>query len=301
MYALTSLLMVRYHYAEHQLVPLERWLQGVIWFFALGTAIFPIPLGLFNNVFQVCWFSAYPAGCQETWQYGEENATCTRGDNAGLYGIIFTVFPIWTCIFAGIVIMCLMFLSVRNVEKRVSRYAGSVTVTPTPSSKRTSASHTGNANAQQSQTSCEMSINNPTTYHQVNRQRSRAVARQAIFYISAFVLTYSLDLVNGMFWYTSGTYIPPLDVCAYILLPLQGLFNFMIFSSSRQTMKTPEGRLLRQMLFSSCCCCCGFCHKKLSVSDSKTSQATVTQSRKATTAVSEAYSHAEDHDNPPKV
>lgn len=223
--------MVRFNWTEQQLLRIEPWLQGSVWTFALAAAIFPIPLGLYNNVWQICWFNAYPYGCQESYQYGEENSTCTRGDNAGLYAMVFTAFPAWACIIAGIVIMVLMYLSVRSVEQRVSRYAGSV---DSGSALRNS-----------------MSIEDRRC-HQVNRQRSRAVAVQAMLYVLAFLLTYSLDAVNSILFYASETYVQALDLFAYILFPLQGFFNFIIFCRTRRDMKTPEGRFLRRLL---CCCC----------------------------------------------
>ena len=118
------LLMVRYNWTDARLQKLEWWVHGGVWIFSLACSIFPIFLGLYNNAWTVCWFESVPAGCKDSYRYGDE-ATCVRGDNAWIYAVAFTVFPVLICVFLSFVIMGMIYSFVRKTEKRMSRYAGS--------------------------------------------------------------------------------------------------------------------------------------------------------------------------------
>jgi hypothetical protein len=53
--ALFFLLRIRYRWTDFRLRQMEPWIQGSIWVFSFACAIYPIPLGLYNNGWEVCW------------------------------------------------------------------------------------------------------------------------------------------------------------------------------------------------------------------------------------------------------
>jgi len=119
--AFFCLLMVRYKWSDERLRTIEPWVHGGIWTFSLVCAIFPIYLGIYNNAWTVCWFESSPAGCKDSFRYGDE-ATCERGDNAWLYAVAFTVFPVMTCVVLSFVIMGMLYCFVRRTESRTRKY-----------------------------------------------------------------------------------------------------------------------------------------------------------------------------------
>jgi len=215
----------------------EKWAHASIWVFAVGCAIFPIPLGLYNFAHDICWFAAAPLDCKDSRHYGDE-ATCDRGDNAWVYAITFHVFPSWSCWLASAIIMAMLYLHVRSLENRAHRW--------------TSASASVNAvNAAAVAHSGESAA---AAKAQTDRKKSKAVAERAILYISAFLLTNIGDFVTHTLLYAFHYENIWLDFVSFVLFPMQGFFTFIIFARKRK-MKTPEGRFLRRLVFDWWCCC----------------------------------------------
>jgi len=225
-----SLLMVRYQWTDHHYAKVESWIHASIWTCAAALAIFPIPLTLYNNGINLGWIKSYPFGCKDSATYGDE-ADCTRGDNAWIYALTLSLFPNWACMILSAIILLLIYLSVRDIETHIARYAGSI---------RSVNFSSGTPGCSTTGTGSKPALEDPEL-HITRRKRSHAVAKQAMWYTGAFLLNFSLDAVNSVFLYADGTYIPGLDLFAYMLLPLQGFFN----------MRTPEGRWLRGIV---CCC-----------------------------------------------
>jgi hypothetical protein len=123
--ALFFLLRIRYRWTDSRLKRMEPWIQGCIWAFALACAIYPIPLGMYNNAWEICWIESYPMDCLDSHRYGKEASTCTRGDNAWIHSLVFQVFPPWICVFCALIFMGMIYATVRQVEERNTRYAGS--------------------------------------------------------------------------------------------------------------------------------------------------------------------------------
>jgi len=242
-YSFFSLLLVAYQWNERDLIRIEPWFHGGIWTYALAASIFPIPLGLYNNVWQICWLEGYPYDCQDSWSYGDE-ADCTRGDNGWIYAIAFTFFPPWMCMLMSLVIMYLIWRSVRRLEQRLSRYAGSMagstkrpqaSVIMTRSSKNHPHDNNENQQIEKKQQvgapapmlddSCVSHSNTPTRQEQrTNTEKSKAVAQQAMWYITAFLVTFLLDAILSVLYYgdfASEKALEPLDFFAYLVYPLQ--------------------------------------------------------------------------------
>ena len=172
-----------------------------------------------------------PIDCKQTYKYGTEEANCTRGDNAAIYDLIFVVFPMWPAMFASAVCFALIYRSVREQERRTNRF------------------HFPNY-----MSSSARIVTSGSDHH---KTKSTAVAIRALWLITSFLITYSLDLVRALMWYISGIQNEWLLLFDFIIYPMQGFFNFLAFARGRSHMKTPEGRFLRKLLFESCLCCCG--------------------------------------------
>lgn len=204
--SLFYLLMIRYNWSERKLNRLEPWVHGTIWALALGTAIMGIPLTLYNNSWEICWIDSYPQECRDSFRHGTTD--CTRGDNAWIYGLAFTIFPVWMCIILSIVFMALIFMSVRKTEKRSMQYSSR----PPSNSRR------------------------------------RRVACQALWYIGVFLVTFVPDTVSALLYFINDYWFFWLDIFAYFFLPLQGFLNFIVFLRPRKDMHTRLGKALRCLL-----------------------------------------------------
>ena len=91
-------------------------------------------------------------------------------------------------------------------------------------------------------------VDYPSTPTAASNRLSSAVATKAFFYVSAFLLTYSLDVAMILSDIFFGHVNVVLGVMAYILYPLMGVFNFLIFSHYACCLNTPEARALRWLL-----------------------------------------------------
>ena len=212
--SLYYLLIVKYSWREHSILKLDKWLQPMVWIFATGTAILPIPLHLYNNSYELCWIEASPLECSQD----DDDFICTRGNanHAWIYALAFSLFPPYICLMLSIVFMAMIYATVRKVEARNLRYGG-------------------------------------ISDNEMTRQRSKRVRNQAILYCGAFFLAQFPDIVSSCLYYTTGIWNHYSDLLVYgVFAPCQGLLNFIVFARQREhSMKTPLGRLLRFLL---CCC-----------------------------------------------
>ncbi|CAB9505950.1 expressed unknown protein [Seminavis robusta] len=230
------LLVVRLGKSDRDLHRIERWVLPSIWIVALGWAIYPIPLDLYNFGLEVCFLESVPEICS-----GDE---CIRGSDTTFHQLALALLPILSmCLSVGIMIA--IYVKVRYVENMSKKYATSI---HNPSSghhmsaRSSIDSHTQHSNHAQSE-----------RHSAVNRQKSLAVARQGMFYILAFLLTYFFPLVAAVRYAIFGTWNDVFDDFAYgIFVPSAGTLNFLVFARLRSPMKTPEGRVLRSMF---CCTC----------------------------------------------
>jgi len=110
------LLIIKYRWTDDKLQRLEWWNHAGVWLFTLAVSIFPIPTGLYNSSWGICWLESFPEGCKDSLTFGEEEANCTRGDNAHIYALAFTIFPSWVCLVLYIVFMVVLYQYVRGLE-----------------------------------------------------------------------------------------------------------------------------------------------------------------------------------------
>ena len=228
--AIFYLLILRYGWSDTKLAKIEKWFHLVNWTFVAGAAIFPLPLEMYNNTEGICWIEAYPYGC---------TTDCVRGINAWIYQLTFKLFPGWACFFLVVGIMAAIYRKVRQLENTNLKYASSVLV-------NASTSERGSGDLRKAEWK-----------NRVNRAKSQAVAKQAIYYMFAIWLPYTLDFCSDIQLIITGKANPILSYFAWLCLPLQGFLNFLVFVRNRcgDDIKTPECRLLRWLLFESFCCC----------------------------------------------
>ena len=105
-----SLLLIKYRWQESDLFSLEKEVTFGIWAYALVLSIIPIPLEAYNSDFDVCWIVPSPLNCSD-----EE---CTRGLIANKLEIYYSFVHIWTCMFFSVVLMVLLFRTVKELEDR---------------------------------------------------------------------------------------------------------------------------------------------------------------------------------------
>lgn len=238
-----SLLLVRYNWTSARLDALEPWIHACVWCYALAVSVFPLFFDLYNNNIVVCYIGSYPIGCKDSFTFGESD--CERGDNAWLYAMAFVYFPLWPCILGSAICMVLIYWKVRNLEDRISRYAGS--------QSRLFVSQRGGLHAvnNSNTNSSNFSVFDAATENTqaISRDKSRAVAAQAYWYMASFLLVNILNLVNNYLFFAKNTYNELFDVFTYILAPLQGILNFFVFARKRPLMLSPEGRWLRRLCF----------------------------------------------------
>lgn len=157
-----------------------------------------------------------PLGCVDSRAAPEgEEGTCTRGDNAYIYYYTMGLGPTWLCFFIAVIMMLLLYRATRALENRNVRYGMGSAVSA------------------------------------LNHEKSKIVARTALWYLSSFLLTYTLATIAalGALW---GWQNSVLDAFAFnIFMNLQGFWNCIIFIRTRE-MQTPEGKLARKILCFSC-------------------------------------------------
>lgn len=254
----TALLMIRFEWRKARIFVVETCLHILIWVYGLLATIPFIFWGMFNPTSTCCWIASYPHHCgiKET-----DSIECIRGDGAGFWRGFFAFFPTWPCIGIGLTNMFFIYLSVRKMETRNLRWrreshipAGSEVImgpqpiAPAASTDASSGNPTLHTRASDSRSAAfRMSAVDNTSY----RTRSRAVATQAIFYTCAFLLTFSLDTIV-LFWQVMTLNANQvLIVWAYILFPMQGWFNAIVYVRTAN-LRTPEGRCFHRVFL-----CCG--------------------------------------------
>ena len=123
--ALHYLLVIRYNWSNERVAKtLEPFMHIFSISFALATGIFLLVKDAFNPVGWDCYISAYPPFCDESYQ-NDGASTCIRGDNASLYREIFWHYPVWITIFWLSTTMLAVFLKIRSLEQRTSRFHAS--------------------------------------------------------------------------------------------------------------------------------------------------------------------------------
>lgn len=251
---------LNFEWNDSRIFKVEIWMHCLIWTVSLACAIFPIPLGLYNNAYHVCWINGYPEGCE----YVKEDVPCERGGDYIFWSTIFTVFPLWPCLLAIAVMMCLLYSKVRRVEVvsaardwGVNKSSAELQVDGLSDGVPDDETSSNNQETQEQESSSTQPPDNSatpderpsvTTEMEVNRRRSRAVAIQAFLFVTAFILTQFLRLSTTLWWAIAEGVNRTLYVWAYdVMLPLQGWLNALVLLRTR-SLHTPEGKFLQRAM-----------------------------------------------------
>jgi len=165
----------------------------------LSTAVTGLYLQVYNLAGNRCWLASYPENCTSL-----PGVDCIRGTAAATCAWAFfgveTVF-IFIFILAS---MVSIYRETRNVERRSSRWQFD----------RADTAVEGGGRRRERQ----------------RRKHTRAVAKQGMLYVGAFVVTYIWSFIVVFVQRATGKEAPfGLYVAFYTFFPLQGFFNFIIF------------------------------------------------------------------------
>lgn len=119
--ALYYLLVIKFNWANDQLVKIERYVHGFIIIFSVGTSIVGLPLTMYNEIRTVCWVIGSPSECGNS-SSSPSDIPCDRGDWAWLFGIILFYGPLWVCVLLTIIAMVMIYVQVRRTLKRNEQY-----------------------------------------------------------------------------------------------------------------------------------------------------------------------------------
>ena len=190
----------------------EAWMHIIPCIATFTTAILGLHFQVYNFSGNRCFLGSYPYGCHR-----RQRVKCIRGSNVKqvhylFYGGIVGLF--------AIVLFCMtsLFLSIYKTEKKALRwhFPRSEAVFDAQEKARRRSSFTGK-------------------YRDLRQlKNSRLVARQAILYVSTFFLCYVWSYIIAFIAENGGR--PPfyLTMLFYTFYPLQGFFNFVIYTIPRQ-------------------------------------------------------------------
>ena len=118
------LLVVKYGWSERRLVrQVEPLLHAVALSLGWGAAVAGLVLDLYAPYQWGCGVVAYPPGCTQSYKATPENpATCTKGDNAGIYSWAFATAWIWATFLWLIIAMTCIYQSIRQKERKSEQY-----------------------------------------------------------------------------------------------------------------------------------------------------------------------------------
>lgn len=256
--AILYLLRIRYHWNDEKLNALSIRLQILSWGLSLALAASLLPFRLYNNGYQICTIAPDPINCKDSYHFGDE-ANCEHGDYAWIVSPIIILLPTWICIIVSSVSMAGIYQIVRQTENRTyMRLSSSMRLNPEQTTADKDDEPTNQATTNHSSSALmyqEEGRSRRLFSLDVSRQKSSSVARQATWFIAAFLCTHFLLTVDCTIFFAVGPkhLSAVLDLVAFFLFPMQGLFNGIVFLRN-QTALTVEGKLFRKV-FMMCACC----------------------------------------------
>ena len=198
--SLYYLLVVKFNWKQRDLEKIEKWMHICPIVFGLATAIASLVLDVFHPANWDCWI----APLKDDDKYVVVRAL----QWAFFFGIL------WTSIILSSLNMFAVYLHVRNIETKSSRWRlqGVVNV-----NVKTPGALTGRAT-------------NREEMRYVNRlKRSASVATQGKLYISAFVITWAFPTIARATQLFGGESPLWLIVCAGTMVPSQGFLNAIVY------------------------------------------------------------------------
>lgn len=236
--AIYYLLIVRYQWKEQRIRKAEKALHAAPLAWAAATSLASLGMTLLNNANLWCWIASVPLGCTGSRRNGGVN-DCERGDNAWIYRWAFFYGPLWFAIALSGVAMVMTWGVVRKTEAQTDKRRIALEVSP-------------GGTADEDDGEAENRSRN-----QQRGKRSRQVATQAFFYMLAFFLSWTPATLTRFIQMVWGKTYYPIILMMAIFTPLQGFFNFLVYSRPRWMRfrkSHPEWNFCRACLFL-------FCHR----------------------------------------
>lgn len=224
--ALYYLLIIRYNLSESTLKNLEYLMHSFSALVFIGSAVTLASMEMFNPDYFLCFINSSPPGCL---------LDCDRGQRPSLFRWLFFYGPAWIMIFLISSMMMLLYWTVRRQEGRMDRFRFKGKQQTTNNQGNSHDIATGpefidTENSETGQVKVSQGANKLPVVPTQNRERSRQVAVQGLWYTVPFYLTWVFPLTAhalGTNWIEQkGT---PLLVLVAIFLPLQGFMNALVY------------------------------------------------------------------------
>jgi hypothetical protein len=198
--SLYYLLMVRYNWKERDLVKIEPIIHGIPICFGLGTAIAAAALNVYGSVDWLCWINPNPPQ-----------------SNTKIYQWSFLFGPLFFCVIFVTTAMILLYRAMRKRERVVEKYAFE-------SSMNINASFAAASNPRRSTALTKNKTKGKT-------KCSTEIAVQGILYVGGFYICWFFPTLQRIIELTQETRknYYPLQFLDSFLLPLQGLFNALVY------------------------------------------------------------------------
>lgn len=212
--------------------------------FAFGTSTTSVFLGLLNPIGWDCWISSVPLGCQQSWTLKlstDPNAVvdCVQGDNSGLYQWLFFYVPLWLVIGMSSLAMFRVYRKYRLMNTKKDQ---NLTYNkPSVSNAGASTAPTSSAGFQVMNgwrlvlrggcRSCRG--DQRKTKLTAQQQRTNLVTTQALYYISAFYITWLFPTILRFMEVFSDTLYWDWIFLSAMFVPVQGILNFFVYLRPR--------------------------------------------------------------------
>jgi len=241
-------------------------LQIVLWIVSLATAITPAVLDMYHYAGPLCWISHDPFNCTETWLLpsSDMETDCIAGDNSTIMSLALQTIPLWACILSDAILMCIICRMMKTVERK------HITNIIATAQELSTIEEQVEGQVQDQHQSCDAeeeisekddidndknndenpfkSVTSLQSAVRYSQRRTQLVAKQGIWYIAGFLLTYGFFTVSMVIYFATGDWCAPFDRAGYFFIALQGVWNFLIFSRPRD-MKTRMGKATRYFVW----------------------------------------------------
>ena len=182
------MLLIRYNWSERRLRKMELMMRGAICLVFICSTI-PLLTEAYNPTLFACWIQSYPIDCDTSDEY-----ECLRGENTENLRKIFVTTPICSCVLIITITMSLLYISVREQEKSVSRYRVSY------------------------------------RSESLSSSRTRRVFIKAALFIGSFCLIWIPSTIGNSLQRRGNIYHIVVPFWISIFVPLQGLCNAIIYN-----------------------------------------------------------------------
>mmetsp|Transcript_8748 Transcript_8748/g.15892 ORF Transcript_8748/g.15892 Transcript_8748/m.15892 type:complete len:452 (-) Transcript_8748:220-1575(-) len=225
---LQYLLVVKYRWGEKRLLRVEKWFHLVPILFGAGTATAALVLKQYNAANWDCWIAPSPQDCTPSYQVNKggtdlTETDCVRGNNAEIYRWAFFFGPLWASIIFCIIVMILIYRSVRKTEMKSTKWKFKAWAS-------FSNRHDENGNDGRNKSNRRPSNRRPS-----DRRPSVTdeVKKQSFRYSFAFLIVWIFPTIARLIQLFGGSIHPIFSVLAGTFIGSQGFFNALIYFRPR--------------------------------------------------------------------